>query len=94
MSATPDLPEPEDDPELEVYERPTMPWERNAKGPPASAGATAGLELLAAVLLFGGVGWWLDSEYGTSPWWSLGLAMAGVATGLVRLIRRSLRNNN
>jgi F0F1-type ATP synthase assembly protein I len=95
----PALPDPSDadgdapaKPVLEHYKRPTMPWERAAD--PAFGRATnwasLGIELAAAVLLFGALGWWLDGLWGTTPWLLVVLAMLGLTAALVRLVRRAI----
>jgi F0F1-type ATP synthase assembly protein I len=46
-----------------------------------------GIEFIVAVLLLGGVGWWIDSKLQTRPWLTLvGLGL-GFALGLYIMIR-------
>ncbi len=46
-----------------------------------------GLQLVAALALFGVVGWWLDGRLGTAPWlFILGL-LFGAALGFYSLLR-------
>ena len=49
--------------------------------------AGVGIEFVVAVLLAGGIGWWIDGRAGTTPWLTLvGLAF-GFATGLYMMLR-------
>lgn len=41
--------------------------------------AGAGFEFIVAVMLFAGVGWWLDGRFDTLPW----LTVAGTGLGFV-----------
>ncbi len=85
---------PGEEPELEVYDRPEMPWEREAESKGGgSKMATAGLEFALLVVVFFGGGWWLDQHFGTEPWLFIGLGMLGVAVGMWRLISRANRGS-
>ena len=56
--------------------------------------AGVGVEFLAAILLLGAVGWWVDWMFGFSPWGLIGGVALGFAVGmwqLVRVGRRSFR---
>lgn len=46
-----------------------------------------GVEFVAAILLPGAGGWWLDRICGTAPWIMLLGGLLGFAAGLVLLIR-------
>lgn len=50
-----------------------------------------GMEFLAALAVPGGVGWWLDSRWHTSPWLLLIGIAVGFAVGLYIMIRASNR---
>lgn len=57
-------------------------------GPPAWIGMTSlGFEFLAAMLLPGAAGWWLDGQFGSAPWLMLAGGLIGFAVGLRLLIR-------
>jgi F0F1-type ATP synthase assembly protein I len=45
-----------------------------------------GLEFITAVALLGGVGWWLDKRWNTSPWLLIAGVGLGFAVGLYRMI--------
>lgn len=42
-------------------------------------------QLAAAVLVGGGMGYWLDTRLGTSPWLMLFFLLAGIGAGLYRI---------
>lgn len=48
---------------------------------------TLGFEFLAAVLLPGGLGWWLDGKFNTTPWLMLVGGTFGFAAGLYLMLR-------
>ena len=48
---------------------------------------TVGFEFLAAVLLPGAVGYWLDSKFGLRPWLMIGLGVFGFGVGLFRMLK-------
>jgi F0F1-type ATP synthase assembly protein I len=47
-----------------------------------------GYTLLAAVGLFGGIGWWLDGRVGTAPLFLIGGIFLGLAVAFHSLIRK------
>jgi ATP synthase protein I len=49
------------------------------------------VELLAGVLVGGGLGWLLDEQLGTRPWFLLGFLLLGVAAGFWNVIRTARR---
>jgi F0F1-type ATP synthase assembly protein I len=49
--------------------------------------AGIGFEFIVAVLLLGGVGWFLDGRLGTNPWLLLAGLGIGFALGLYLLVR-------
>lgn len=51
----------------------------------------AGVEFIVAVLLFGGIGWFIDHRMGTSPWCMMSGFFIGFAVGLYMLIRQAGR---
>ena len=71
--------------------RPEMPWEREGTAASSHVGwMTAGFEFAGAVVLCGGIGYWLDDRFGWKPWGMVVGAMVGVAAGMYRLISRAL----
>lgn len=52
-----------------------------------------GTELVAAVLVGGGIGWALDYVLGTGPWLMLVFFMLGVVAGLVNVTREARAMN-
>ena len=57
-------------------------------GPPAWVAMSGlGFEFVAAVLLPGGLGWWIDRKAGTSPWIMLVGGLIGFAIGLRLLMK-------
>lgn len=66
-----------------------MPRHRKDDGssPWVAAGSYMGLGLqwALAVLLFGGIGWWVDGLLGTRPWLAVAGAFVGGAAGFYSL---------
>ena len=50
-----------------------------------------GIELMVAILLFFGAGWWLDGKLGTEPFLMLGGALLGMAAGFYHVLRALLK---
>ncbi len=74
---------------------PTGP-EGDGEGPGASAGLmTAALrismEMVAAVIVGGAIGWFLDRFLGTGPWLLLVFLVLGFAAGMLNAVRASQR---
>lgn len=46
-----------------------------------------GLEILAAVLIGTGLGYWLDGLFGISPWLMIGGFFLGAAAGFINIFR-------
>ncbi|HEV7301344.1 MAG TPA: AtpZ/AtpI family protein [Tepidisphaeraceae bacterium] len=63
---------------------------RQAQGWYALAGI--GFEFVAAVLLFGGIGWWLDGHFDTSPWLLIVGAGLGFTVGLWMMVKAANRS--
>ena len=70
-------------------------------GPPdrrqvRSAGVllTAGLQITAGTLLMGGLGYWLDRRWATTPWLMTAGIVFGAAAGMVSFIRTALHVND
>lgn len=65
-----------------------MPDDSNASW---SRMAGIGFEFIAAVLLFGGIGWWLDGVLESSPWLLIGGCGLGFGIGLWLMIKAASR---
>jgi F0F1-type ATP synthase assembly protein I len=50
-----------------------------------------GMQLAAAMVLFGGIGWYADGAWGTTPWLMVVGLVAGATGGMINLIRISTR---
>lgn len=50
-----------------------------------------GVQLAAAMVMFGGLGWWLDGKLGTAPWLLAAGCLVGAGGGMISLIRTALR---
>lgn len=53
----------------------------------AGPAASAGYALIGAIVLFGGIGYAVDSWKGTSPWFLLGGLLMGLIVGFYELAR-------
>jgi F0F1-type ATP synthase assembly protein I len=51
---------------------------------------TSGMQLALAVVVFFFMGYWLDGEFGTTPWCSIGGGLLGVAGGLTKFLRDAM----
>ena len=79
---------------LPDYERPVMPFEREAEfGRGVTGWATVGFEFGIYVTVFFLGGLWLDGKFGTRPWLAALGAMLGVGVGMYMLIRRVMRDS-
>lgn len=71
--------------------------------PPDQAGAAApiglalgmriGIELVSALAVSGGIGWYLDRWLETRPWLMLAMMVLGSAAGLLNAYRAAMRAN-
>lgn len=68
---------------LPAYDRPEMPWEREATI--GRSGTAMISEFTATMALFVGLGWWLDRQFATKPWLVLVGAALGLTVGIYRL---------
>jgi F0F1-type ATP synthase assembly protein I len=66
-----------------------MPGEQG-RGPEWMKLAGLGFELLAAVVGFAVVGYWIDRHYATAPWGLIIGATLGIVGGMYNLIRSFL----
>ena len=52
-----------------------------------------GLQMAAAMAAFGGLGYWLDGRWGTTPWLLVvGVVLGGIG-GMISVIRASIRSS-
>ena len=49
-----------------------------------------GIQLTVTVLAFAALGWWLDTKFGTAPWFLLGGLLFGATGGMISFIRTAL----
>ncbi len=54
--------------------------------------AGVGFEFIAAILVCGGIGWWLDGRFGTKPWLLIAGAGLGFAVGLWLMVQAANRS--
>lgn len=47
-----------------------------------------GYNLLGSILVLGGLGWYVDGRYGTTPWFMIAGGGLGIAVGFNSLFRR------
>lgn len=52
--------------------------------------AFMGTQLFASVLGMWGIGWWIDSEYGTAPKWGITFLILGAISGFYQFIRQAI----
>ncbi|MGH9810599.1 MAG: AtpZ/AtpI family protein [Terriglobia bacterium] len=48
-------------------------------------------ELVVGVVVGGGIGWALDKQFGTAPWFMIVLVILGFAAGLLNVVRAAQR---
>jgi len=70
---------------------------RLAKTAPEKPGAGAAMriavEMISALLVSGGIGWYLDDWLGTRPWVMLAMLLLGCGVGLRNTYRTAMRLN-
>lgn len=49
-----------------------------------------GMQLAAAMVVFGALGWWLDERFGTTPWLLVVGIVLGATGGMIHLIRTAI----
>jgi F0F1-type ATP synthase assembly protein I len=57
----------------------------------AGPAATASYTLIGGILLLGGLGYWADETWGTSPGWLLTGLFVGIAAGFYAIVKSTLR---
>jgi len=57
----------------------------------AGPAATASYTLIGGILLLGGLGYWADETWGTSPRWLLTGLVLGIASGFYAIVKSTLR---
>lgn len=70
-------------------DRPEAEPEGNESGESAEFGryATLGLQFAFTIAALTGLGWWLDTRWGTTPWCLVAGAILGFAAGFTNLVR-------
>ena len=58
------------------------------KSPYFLAAVDFGYTLLASLIIFGWIGWWIDGKYHTTPLFLIGGIFLGLAVGFSSLFRR------
>jgi F0F1-type ATP synthase assembly protein I len=53
-----------------------------------------GIQLAVAMCFFGGIGWWLDRRFDSSPWMLVAGCVLGATGGMISMIRTSLKKSN
>jgi ATP synthase protein I len=57
--------------------------------------SSVGIQMGVIIALFTWLGTYLDGKYQTkTPWWTLGLSLFGVITGLIIVIREVIKMGN
>jgi F0F1-type ATP synthase assembly protein I len=57
----------------------------------AGPAATASYTLIGGILLLGGLGYWIDETWGTSPWGLMIGLFFGIAAGFYAIVKSTLR---
>ena len=52
-----------------------------------------GIQLAAAMVAFGALGWWLDTRFATTPWLLIIGIVMGATGGMIHLIRTAVRSS-
>ena len=58
---------------------------------PMTAALRISMEMVAAVIVGGAIGWFLDRFFGTGPWLLLVFLVLGFAAGMLNAVRESQR---
>ncbi len=58
---------------------------------PMTAALRIGMEMVAALIVGGVIGWFLDRFFGTEPWLLLVFLVLGFAAGMLNAVRESQR---
>jgi F0F1-type ATP synthase assembly protein I len=53
-----------------------------------------GMQLAAAMALFGAIGWWLDGRLGPTPWLLVAGVLIGGVGGMISIIRSAIRSSS
>jgi F0F1-type ATP synthase assembly protein I len=53
--------------------------------------AGLGVEFIVAILILGGLGYWLDGRWGTRPWLMVIGGAAGFALGMWHMVRAAMK---
>jgi F0F1-type ATP synthase assembly protein I len=51
-----------------------------------------GFQLVAAIVVFGALGFWLDGRFGTKPWLMVVGLILGAVGGMIGFIRTALKS--
>lgn len=65
-----------------------MPKKPRDKSPYFLLAVDFGYNLLGSILVLGGLGWYIDTRYGTTPWLMIAGGLLGIAVGFNSLFRR------
>jgi F0F1-type ATP synthase assembly protein I len=60
---------------------------------PSGKLVTSGIEFAGIVVACILIGLWLDSRFDSKPWILLGLMLIGMVGGMIRLIRRAMKDS-
>lgn len=82
MAESPDS-QPQSDQRMRGNDRNSPEWYRLAG---------VGFEFIVAILVVGGIGWWLDRKLTTTPWLMIAGMVLGFAVGLWLLLKAAFRS--
>ncbi len=63
----------------------------NSSAGPMTAALRISMEMVAAIVVGGAIGWFLDRFLGTEPWLLLAFLVLGFAAGMLNAVRESQR---
>ena len=65
--------------------------DRSSSAGPMTAALRISMEMVAALVVGGAIGWFLDRFFGTEPWLLLAFLVLGFAAGTMNAVRESQR---
>ena len=62
---------------------------KSAQARGSLSGLHTGYTLVASVIIGLGLGYWIDTSFGTQPWWTVGGALLFIIAGLYQVVKET-----